>query len=111
MVASLAAAAQVAGKRGRQPTYGDAAFQTCVPLKIRFGIAQRQTTGFDESLLRLTRLTRDMSDFSTLARRQKTLVVNIPHRGSHGPLCLLVDSIRHSRQPRQLAGTQAQTAP
>ena len=31
-------------------------------------------------------------DFSTLSRRQKTLKVNIPYRGSDGPLHLLVDS-------------------
>ena len=31
-------------------------------------------------------------DFSTLSRRQKTLKVNIPCRGSDGSLHLLVDS-------------------
>ena len=31
-------------------------------------------------------------DFSTLSRRQKTLAVNIPHRGSKEPLHLLIDS-------------------
>jgi hypothetical protein len=30
-------------------------------------------------------------DFSTLSRRQKTLQVNIPYRGSDGPLHLLAD--------------------
>ncbi|AUR05778.1 transposase, IS4 family (plasmid) [Phaeobacter inhibens] len=33
-----------------------------------------------------------MPDFSTLSRRQKTLAVNIPYRGSRGPLHLLIDS-------------------
>ena len=33
-----------------------------------------------------------MPDFSTLSRRQKTVKVNIPYRGSDGPLHLLVDS-------------------
>ena len=33
-----------------------------------------------------------MPDFSTLSRRQKTLAVNIPYRGSKGPLHLLIDS-------------------
>jgi hypothetical protein len=31
-------------------------------------------------------------NFSTLSRRQKTLKVNIPFRGSAGPLHLLIDS-------------------
>jgi hypothetical protein len=30
-------------------------------------------------------------DFSTLSRRQKALAVNISHRGSQGPLHLLID--------------------
>lgn len=33
-----------------------------------------------------------MPDFSTLSRRQKTLAVNIPDRGSKAPLHLLIDS-------------------
>ena len=33
-----------------------------------------------------------MPDFSTLSRRQKTLAVTIPYRGSQGPLNLLIDS-------------------
>ncbi len=33
-----------------------------------------------------------MPDFSTLSRRQKTLKVDIPCRGSQGPLHLLIDS-------------------
>ena len=41
------------GKRGRQPLYSDAAVQTCLTMKVLFGLALRQTTGFVESLLRL----------------------------------------------------------
>jgi hypothetical protein len=32
------------GKRGRQPDYSDAAFQTCLTMKVLFGMALRQTT-------------------------------------------------------------------
>ena len=52
----------------------------------------RQTTGFVQSLLRLARLDWVAPDFSTLCRRQKTLNVSLPYRGSKGPLNLLVDS-------------------
>ena len=44
------------GKRGRQPDYSDAAIQTCLTLKVLFGMALRKTTGFVESLLRLNDL-------------------------------------------------------
>ena len=85
-------AAKPTGKRGRQPVYSDAAVQTCLTMKVLFGMALRQTTGFVESLLRLISLDWDVPDFSTLSRRQKTLTVNIPHRVSQGPLHLLIDS-------------------
>jgi len=80
------------GKRGRQPDYSDAAIQTCLTMKVLFGMALRQTTGFVESLLRLIGLDWAVPDFSTLCRRQKTLAVNIPYCGSQGPLHLLIDS-------------------
>ncbi|WP_281985362.1 IS5 family transposase [Thalassorhabdomicrobium marinisediminis] len=80
------------GKRGRQQTYSDSAIQTCLSMKVLFGMALRQTTGFVESLLRLAGLDWTVPGFSTLSRRQKTLAVNIPYRGSNGPLHLLIDS-------------------
>ena len=85
-------AAAPTGKRGRQPSYSDAAVQTCLTMKVLFGMALRQTTGFVESLLQLIGLDWAVPDFSTLSRRQKTLKVNIPYRGSQGPLHLLIDS-------------------
>jgi hypothetical protein len=83
---------QPSGKRGRQQAYSDAAIQTCLTMKVLFGMALRQTTGFVESLLELVGLDWPVPDFSTLCRRQKTLAVAIPFRGSAGPLHLLIDS-------------------
>ncbi len=54
------------GKRGRQRQFGDAAIQTCLTLKVLFGMALRRTTGFVESLLRLVGLDWAFPDFSTL---------------------------------------------
>jgi hypothetical protein len=70
----------------------DAAIQTCLTMKVLIGMALRQTTGFVESLRRQVGLGRAVHDFSTLSRRQKTLAVNNPYRGSNGPLHLLIDS-------------------
>jgi hypothetical protein len=84
--------AEPTGKRGRQPRYSDAAIQACLTLKVLFGMPLRQTTGFVESLLKLVGLDWEVPDFSTLCRRQKSLSVAIPYRGSKGPLHLLVDS-------------------
>ncbi|OLS47810.1 hypothetical protein BV379_05580 [Rhodovulum sulfidophilum] len=65
------------GRRGRQRIYSDAAIQSCLTMKVLFGMALRQTTGFVESLLRLVGLDWSVPDFSTLSRRQQTLAVNI----------------------------------
>jgi len=80
------------GKRGRQQSYSDTAIQACLTMKVLFGMALRQTTGFVESLLHLIGLNWVVPDFSTLSRRQKTLAVNIPYPGSNGPLHLLIPS-------------------
>ncbi|WCR19717.1 IS5 family transposase [Paracoccus alcaliphilus] len=80
------------GKRGRQQAYSDAAIQACLTLKVQFGMPLRQVTGFVESLLGLAGLDWAVPDYSTLCRRQKTLTVDIPYRGGHGPLHLLIDS-------------------
>ena len=80
------------GKRGRQQQFSDAAIQTCLTLKVLFGLPLRQTTGFVESLLQLGGLDWAVPDFSTLCRRQGTLNVSLPYRGGTGPLNLLIDS-------------------
>lgn len=84
--------AKPSGKRGRQQAYSAAAIQTCLTFKVLFGLPLRQATGFVESLLKLIGLDWAVPDFSTLCRRQKTLPVAIPYRGSKGPLHLLIDS-------------------
>lgn len=84
--------AKPSGRRGRRQAYSDAAIQACLTIKVLFGLPLRQTTGFVESLLELGGLDWAVPDFSTLCRRQKTLSVAIPFRGSPGPLHLLVDS-------------------
>jgi hypothetical protein len=83
------------GKRGRQQQFSDAAIQTCLTLKVLFGMPLRQTTGFVQRLLRLVGLDWATPDFSTLCRRQKTLNVSLPYRGSTGPLNLLIPSHRN----------------
>jgi len=80
------------GKRGRQQRFSDTAIQTCLTLKVLFGMPLRQTTGFVQSLLRLVGLDWAVPDYSTLCRRQKTLNVSLPYRGGTGPLNLLIDS-------------------
>jgi len=77
---------------GENPVYSDAAVQTCLTMKVPFGMALRQTTGFVDGLLSLISLDWDVADYNTLGRRQKTLAANIPHRGPEGPPHLSIAS-------------------
>ena len=89
------------GKHGAQPVYSDAAIQACLTVEVPFGLPLRQSepmvretlaNGFVASLLKLVGLDWQVPDDSTLCRRQKTLAVQLPYRGSAGPLHLLVPS-------------------
>ena len=77
--------AMPSGRRSRQQAYSDAAIQACLTIQVLFGLPLRQATGFVASLLELSGLGWAVPDFSTLSRRQKTLEVAIPFRGSKGP--------------------------
>ena len=59
---------------------------------VLFKLPLRQTTGMVASLLKMANLDWAVPDYTTLCRRQKTLVVQIPYRRADGPLNLLVDS-------------------
>lgn len=80
------------GRPGRPAVFSDAAIQTCLMIKVLFGLPLRQTTGMVASILHLAGLDWPVPDFSTLSRRQKTITVQIPSRRAPGPLNLLVDS-------------------
>lgn len=68
--------------------------QTCLTMKLLFGMALRQTNGFVESRLRLIGPDWEAPDFSPLNRRPKARAVNIPYRSLQRPLPRLIDSPR-----------------
>ena len=82
---------------------------------VRVTMAHGQTTGFVERLLRLIDLDWVVPNFSTLSRRQKTLKLNIPYRGSQGPLPLLIDiepvNATGSREPARYVARASRPDP
>ena len=80
------------GKRGRSPTYSEAAIQFCLTMKSLFNLPLRQAMGMTQSLLRLAGLDWQVPDFSTVSRRRKHLAVTIGARPTTTGLHLLVDS-------------------
>ena len=82
------------GSPGLRAVFSEAAIQFCLTIKVLFKLPLRQTTGMVASLLKMAGLDWAVPDYTTLCRRQKTLVVQIPYRRADGPLNLLVDSKR-----------------
>ena len=66
--------------------FSAASIQTCLRMKVLFGMVLRQATGFVESLLQLVGLDRKVTAFSILCRHQQALVVDIASRRSSAPL-------------------------
>ncbi|WP_120633516.1 IS5 family transposase [Ruegeria sp. EL01] len=84
--------AERSGKRGARQRYSDLAIETCLTLRVVFGLPLRQTQGFVRSLLRLMELDLPVPDFSTLCRRAQTLEIVPDTRTASGPITLIVDS-------------------
>lgn len=57
------------GKRGRRPTYSEAAIQFCLTIKGLFDLALPPAIGIAQSLLKLDGLDWQVPDFSTISRR------------------------------------------
>lgn len=75
----------------RKSQFSDTAIQTCLTIKILFGLRLGQTKGFVESLLRMVGLVcsrfQHFVPSSENAQRKPR-----PYRGGTGPLKLLADS-------------------
>lgn len=80
------------GKCGGQRRYSDLAIETCLTLRVVFGLPLRQTQGFARSLLRLMDLDLPAPDFSMLCRRAQSLQIVLSNRPASGPMMLIVDS-------------------
>ena len=80
------------GKPGHPFEYGDMAIECALTLKAVYGLALRQTQGFVASLLELVNLPWEVPCYTTLCRRQKTLVVQLPRQKAGKALHLVVDA-------------------
>ena len=72
----------LSGRPGASETYSDRAIEACLSLRILLRLPLRQTEGFVRSILCLMGLPLMVPDYTTLARRQKTLPVALPVRPS-----------------------------
>ncbi|SER75735.1 Transposase DDE domain-containing protein, partial [Pseudovibrio axinellae] len=79
--------------RGGQAKYSSLAIETCLTVRVVFGLALRQTQGFMRSLLQLMKLDLVVPDFSTLSRRAGKLdFEQLKQQAKSEPVHLVVDS-------------------
>ena len=80
------------GRPGRPMRFSNSAIELCLTLKVLFNLPLRQVTRLVASLIKMAGLDWPVPDYTTLCRRQKTLVIELAGRPSSGGLRLLVDS-------------------
>ena len=66
------------GKRGHPEVFSDQAIQTCLTLKVLFGLPLRQTVGLVAILIKMAGLDWPVPDWSTLCCRQASISIPIP---------------------------------
>ena len=79
-------------QRGAQYKYSDLAIETALTLRTVYGLALRQTQGFLQSLITLLDLALEAPDYTTLCRRQGSLVVDLPLLASTASVYVVIDS-------------------
>jgi hypothetical protein len=80
------------GYRGSPMIYSDWAIQCALTIREIFQCPLRVTEGFLKSLVKLLSLPLKVPNYSTLSRRQQTLMVKLPRASSRTPRHLVVDS-------------------
>ncbi|SDQ73593.1 IS5 family transposase [Pseudovibrio sp. Tun.PSC04-5.I4] len=79
--------------RGRPAEFSELAIETCLEVRVVFGLALRQTQGFVRSVFYLMELVLPVPDFTTLSRRADGLkLLNPKPRTNSEPVTLVIDS-------------------
>ena len=79
-------------QRGAQVRYTDLVIETALTLKAIFHLGFRQSQGLLASILTLLDVDREAPDYTTLCRRQKTLLVDLRATSVDQPRHVVIDS-------------------
>jgi hypothetical protein len=79
-------------KRGGQKLYSDTAIECMLTMRSVFHLPLRAMEGFTRSLFELMNLNLPVADYSTVSKRAKHLIVNLPKTTGEGPIHVVVDS-------------------
>ncbi|WP_244283509.1 IS5 family transposase [Pseudovibrio sp. Tun.PSC04-5.I4] len=79
-------------RRGQPAKFSELTIETCLQIRVVFGLALRQTQGFVRSVFHLMELVLPVPDFSTLSRRADGLKLSNPKlRTNSEPIALVID--------------------
>jgi hypothetical protein len=80
-------------QQGAQWIFTDRAIETCLQIKMVYGLGLRETEGFVESLFDLMGLEDlPVPDYTTLSKRQGDLDIDLPTSPKSSPMHLVIDS-------------------
>mgnify|MGYP006432521699 CR=1 FL=1 len=80
-------------QQGAQWIFTDRAIETCLQIKMVYGLGLRETEGFVESLFELMGLENlPVPDYTTLSKRQGDLDIDLPTSSKTSPIHLVIDS-------------------
>ena len=80
-------------QQGAQWVFTDGAIETCLQIKMVYGLTLRETEGFVESLFALLGLEElPVPDYTTLSKRQGDLDIDLPTSSKSSPMHLVLDS-------------------
>lgn len=82
---------KIGPKGGRTKSYSDAAIMTMLVIKSVYHLTLRGSQGFVGSLFQMLKLNRNVPDYTTVCRRQKTVILPKLPVGK-GPIHIVVDS-------------------
>jgi IS5 family transposase len=83
---------KLTGERGHPVVYSDIAIQCALTLRIVFHLSLRATKGFLGSLIKLLDLPIKAPDYSTLSRRQDSIILPRLQGKNKDPLHVVIDS-------------------
>jgi hypothetical protein len=79
-------------KVGRPFVYSDRAVETILTFRELFHLTYRATEGFTKGIVQLMRIPVTVPDFTSLAKRAKTISISLDTPQHKGPVFLVVDS-------------------
>jgi len=79
-------------QQGHPVVFSDAAIESALAIRSVYHLPLRQTEGFLLSIFDMLGVTLPVPDYTTICKRMRHLLVDLPVRGSDGPIDIVIDS-------------------